>query len=346
MKITKNIILFFIIFCNTQLVFANGGDQGVAGIFDELSYQEIVEVNLEMNMHEVFGDRKNTKKHPAIFSFSDKKQVTQNWNIKVALRGRFRRAKCENLPPLKLNFKKKDLVAAGLAKFDDMKLVTHCVEDDKEAKQLLIREYVAYKIYNQITDNSFRVQFVKINYKDSETNEIDTQYGFLIEDTAQLRARIQADKIKEEFNLPIERFHLTELKKVSLFNYMIGNTDWSTNRLHNVKIVMKDGKRLVIPYDFDFSGIVGAPYVLVDPELGITSTKDRVYLGFESELEMLEETKILFKNRKVDIIRTIKECKLLNGKNRRELVRFINSFYRDIDNIKLPKNKVKPPTLG
>ena len=151
-------------------------------LFDILQYQEILEVTLEMDMQAVLGDRRNEEKHQAIFSFRDASAQYQEWLAKVKVRGKFRRLKCEAMPPLKLNFKKGHLAAAGLALFDDMKLVTHCVNDDEQAKNLLVREYLAYKIYNELTTQSYRVQFVKINYKDSDSENSFIQYGFLIED--------------------------------------------------------------------------------------------------------------------------------------------------------------------
>ena len=106
--------------------------------------------------------KRNTEKHPAVFSFTDQSGAVQTWNIKVNLRGKFRRTRCENLAPLKLNFKKSELKAAGLAKFDDMKLVTHCMSSKSDAKALLQKEYLAYRLYNELTENSYRVQLLKI----------------------------------------------------------------------------------------------------------------------------------------------------------------------------------------
>ena len=92
---------------SNQLIKANKATDIQNSIFDELHYQEMVEVNLELNMSEALSDRKNQEKHAAIFSYQDRSGQLQTWNIKVEQRGRFRRMKCENLPPIKLNFKKR-----------------------------------------------------------------------------------------------------------------------------------------------------------------------------------------------------------------------------------------------
>lgn len=313
-------------------------------IFDKLSYQETVEVTLEMDMEAVFGDRRSNTKNKAVFSYNDEDGIVQNWNIKVALRGRFRRTQCEGMAPLKLNFKKGDLVKAGLSKFDDMKLVTECVEDEKEAKQLLVKEYLAYKIFNQISEESFRVQFLKINYKDSKTGSIDEQWGILIEDTAELRARINVEKGEKLYNLERENFHVDSYKTAAFFQYMIGNPDWSSNRIHNVKLLSKNDKYIIVPYDFDFSGLVGAPYATINTEYQMKSNKDRIYLGFQEDLENYDEVTFFFSLKKEAILQTIRDCDLLTRKNRREMIKYIKSFYDDIEDISYPSFTVSSST--
>ncbi len=332
----RAVAMIAIFLFSNQLIKANKATDIQNSIFDELHYQEMVEVNLELNMSEAFGDRKNQKKHDAVFSYKNSSGELQTWDIKVEQRGRFRRMKCEKLPPIKLNFKKRDLAKAGLAKFDDMKLVTHCVSDADEAKELLVKEYLAYKIYNQITNLSFRVQFLKINYKDVATGKTETQYGILIEDNAQLRDRISADKDEKAYNLKPDKYNTKQIKVVALFNYMIGNSDWSMQEMRNVKVMIKDGKRILIPYDFDFAGLVDAPYVKLRPEHKLTSSKDRIFLGFRDDASDLKSAKRYFKHKREPIIKTIEDCTFLSKKNKREMVQYINSFYDENSYINLP----------
>jgi len=334
----KNAIYSAILLCllSSNNTFASSESETLQSIFDVLYYQELLEINLEMNVDSVFADRKSNLKHPAKLSFKDKNGTVQDWDIKVHLRGRYRRIKCENLPPLKLDFKKKDLTEAGLAKFDDLKLVTYCVNDLEAAKQLLLKEYLVYKMYNEITPQSFRVQLVSINYLDKNTGVVNSQFGFLIEDTAQLRSRLNVSKREKAYGLTKERFNTGQVKVVALFNYMIGNSDWSIQNNRNIKVMDKDEKCLLIPYDFDFSGFVDAPYASVKPEHGIRTTKTRVYLGFKKDVENLKSAKRILKMKQPDFIKIIKDCKWLSSKNRKELVKYINSYYAQSHDIKLP----------
>ncbi len=346
MKVLQQIIQIFALVLVANISLANSTPGVNNSIFDQFSFQEMLEIDLNLNMEEVFGNRKNQEKHKAVLSFNDKSGVAQTWNIKVALRGKFRRTRCDNLAPLKLHFSKDDLFDAGLAKFNDLKLVNECMEDSKDSKQLLLREYLAYKLYNQITEESFRVQFLKINYIDNQTGNVRTEYGFVIEDTAQLRARIDASKIEKQFNANQNKFKQDQIKLMSVFQYMIANPDWSLNRNHNVKIFLQDEKFIAVPYDFDFSGIVNAPYVKLNPELGIANQTDRVFLGFENHTEDLTKEMEIFYLKKPLLIQTIKDCETLKGRNRREMIRFINSFYFESETFRLPLQKNKVPTLG
>ncbi len=334
----KPMFLFFLLisFLSTSIA-ANNLDAGTQSIFDAIAYQELIEVDLEMDMEKVFGDKRNAEKHKAVFSFRDRNDSTSQWNIKVELRGKFRRMKCENLPPLKLNFKKSELSEAGLSKYDDLKLVTHCVEDDDEAKQLLVKEYLSYKLYNQITQFSFRVQLLKINYKDSVTGEVMQQYGFLIEDTAQVRNRLNAEKKEDAYYLPKEKYNVPQIKVAAMFNYMIGNSDWCIKNQKNVKVLLRNGRCIILPYDFDFSGLVDAPYAVAKTEHGIDTPKQRVYLGFPDDVNDLNSTMRIFEKNKEKFFEIISDCELLDKESKSKMLKYIQSFYEGGDYINLPK---------
>ena len=93
-------------------------------IFDVMNYQEVVEVTLEGDFTTLSNNRRSGEAQAVTVSFVDVAGKAQLWNAKVTLRGHYRRMRCTAMPPMKLNFKKGALKEAGLAKFDDMKLVT------------------------------------------------------------------------------------------------------------------------------------------------------------------------------------------------------------------------------
>jgi hypothetical protein len=65
-----------------------------------------------------------------------------------------------------------------------------------------------------------------------------------------------------------------------LFEYAIGNTDWSAVHAHNVLLVESpSGLVTPVPYDFDFSGLVDAEYATPAPQLKLRSVRQRVFRG-------------------------------------------------------------------
>jgi len=308
-------------------------------IFEVMNHQEVLTVTLEADFAALDSARRTKDKHLATLSFEDEKGITQIWNVKLKTRGNFRRMKCE-MAPLKINFKKKELKAAGLAKFDDMKLVTHCVSSKMEAKALLQKEYLAYKLYNQITDFSYRVQLLKINYVDVNTGKKTKHWAFLIEDTAELRNRIQADaKVENSLSLPRDTFHDGLLKITAIFQYMIGNADWDLEVGRNVKYLIKNGKVIPVPYDFDFSGLVNAPYAIPNPNFGIPTVKTRIFLGFKEDMEQLRSTLAYFKTKRLDLLETVVAFKILDVNKRNEIIYYLDTFYASMSNI-VPGEKI------
>ncbi len=305
-------------------------------IFDLMSQPDELAITLIFNVQEIIDDRKSEKKHPAVLTFLDKNGVLQNWKINVNARGVFRRYNCPEMPPIKLNFKKSDLKERGLSKFDDYKIVTHCMEDYESAKAVVLKEYLAYKFYNSITKNSFRVQLLKINYVDAKTGIIRQHYGFIIEDFALLRDRVGAEKCKNPLGISEEDINREEYKKLALFQYMIGNSDWSLKQVRNVKIMLLDGKYVVIPYDFDFAGLVLAPYARVNSDYGLSSLRERVYLGFEDDLEDMEVVKKRFKKRKGRFRRYTKYLSPLHKVHKKSVLTYLKSFYNNLDDIQTP----------
>ncbi|MEM9920078.1 MAG: hypothetical protein AAF990_18425 [Bacteroidota bacterium] len=300
-------------------------------IFDQLSGREVTDVTIVLNLSELTQNKFDTLEHKGELTFTDLNGEEQSWDIKAALRGKFRRSKCSGIPPLKLKFKKKHLKIAGLAKYNDMKLVNYCVEDQEEARDYLLREFLIYKLYNELTDASFRVQLLRIRYVDAESGDSREQMGFLIEDTAQLRARLNAQKSKSDYAIYADDFDQNHRKMAALFQYLIGNADWELTSSKNVKYVLRDEKIIPVPYDFDFAALVKPSYARLNSSLGQTNIEQRFYLGFEENLDELEEVLSFYKKKRKAMVQTIKNFKLLQGKSRRYMVAYLNSFYWQLD---------------
>jgi hypothetical protein len=299
-------------------------------IFDVMSYNDVISVTLESKINYFKENKRSKDELDSKFTYINEDGESIDLDVKLTIRGKYRRMFSEGVPPLKLNFKKKDLKKLGLSSFDDFKLVTMFHDDKGEAYQTLVKEYLAYKAYNLLSEYSYRVQMVEVTYKDVDSGDSEKEYAFLIEDSAQLAERIGAKKINDINDVPDLKMNEDNLALVSMFQYMIGNGDWGYEIVKNLNLFEKDGEIICIPYDFDFSGLVDASYAVPNNIYKIKSVRDRVYLGKNVTLNNLEPVLNIFIEKKENLIDLVESCNLLSRKNRNEASEYLNSFYSDI----------------
>jgi hypothetical protein len=301
-------------------------------IFDRMNYTEVLDITIKTDL-QALADKHSDAKRPATISFVDAAGIHQQWEVKLAARGKFRRMRCTEIPPLKIHFDIDDLREAGLTKFDDLKLVNQCMEDEEASRELLAKEYLAYELYHKITPESFRVQFLKITYMDAPTGESIIRAGFIIEDTEQLCDRIGAKKIEQESGFREEQFNAKQFQLMALFQYWIGNSDWSAMFGRNIKVLEKDGQLIAIPYDFDFSGMVDAPYAIPNSDYGLTSVQQRTYMGFETEVEDIEKSIKKLVSMRGALRKVIKNQTLLSRSSRHDVWSYLDTYFMDPETI-------------
>ena len=304
-------------------------------IFDLMSYKEVLQVELETDFENLKENGRFTEYQAASLRFKDASDQWRNWDLKVKIRGNYRRVHCGEMPPLKLNFKKSSLAAAGLSKHDDLKLVTHCIEDRQQAQDLIMREYLAYKMYNELTDNSFRVQLLRITYKDPASGRKLKQWGFVIEDTAQLKDRIGATNCDACLNADIQSFNTENAKLVAMYQYLVGNSDWDITNGRNIKLLRQNGKIITIPYDFDFTGVVNAPYAVANPNYQMKFVRDRIYLGFEKLLGQMHGTLFYLEGKQEQMTRVVRRFKHLSVASRVDIINYLNIYFEHMEDIQM-----------
>jgi len=254
--------------------------------------------------------------------------------IRLNARGHSRREICK-IPPIRLLFKNPS--SPRLSPLKTLKLVNICRSSPSD-KQLLFKEYLIYKMYNLITDKSFRVRLLNITFEDSKGSKKPiNQYGFLVENVDAVAKR---NKCKEMNNVKIdqETSDKKNMTVVALFEYMIGNTDWSVWNNHNIKLLYpkKDStaRPFALPYDFDNSGFVNADYAVPDPIMGVETVTQRVYRGFLRTPEELDAAIQVFNNKKEDIYNLINNFELLSANVKKASITYLDDFYKTINNPK------------
>ncbi len=276
----------------------------------------------------ISGKQKDVSQN-ALFSCKLPDSSELKENITITVRGHMRRSIC-NVPPVKLNFKK----SPRLSSLNSLKLVTVCRGGAFDG-QLLLKEYLVYKIFNLLTDKSFRVRLVNLTYEDTKERKKPMIWdAFFVEDVDALAKR---EKCKELNNIKTNS-ELTDRKQmtlVNLFEFMIGNTDWSVPNNHNIKLLKskKDSlqRPIPVPYDFDYSGLVNAEYATPDPIMNVESVLTRVYRGFPRKMEELQEAILVFNKQKESIYALIKNFAPLSSRNKSEMTDYLDDFYKIIN---------------
>lgn len=255
-------------------------------------------------------------------------------NIRIHARGISRKQLCY-LPPIRLNLEDSVKKSGGFKKHKSIKLVTHC-ELSKTFQEYVLKEYLIYKLYNLLTEESFRVRLMNVRYIDTGRKKPKAYvgYGFVIEDIDVVADRNDAFEI-EVNTLNREHLDKVAMQRVAIFQFMIGNTDWSVPGLHNLKLLRSnDYKRVApipVPYDFDMSGFVNAAYAIPDLLFPIENVRERYFRGFCGTLEEFHEALQPFYEIKEAVYQTILEFEYIQEKTRTNLIRYIDEFYEIIE---------------
>lgn len=277
-------------------------------------------------MQEMMANKMTDNYVPASLTFGKDKSQSITLDAKIRSRGRFRRMNCD-FPPLKIKIDKDQLRGNGLKDHNDYKLVTHCA-DNPTAAEYLLREYLSYELYQELSPISFRAQLVKVTYQDTTTGSVETHMGILLEDTDELAERLGLKTCEECYGLEDSQIQPNNFQIHAMFQYLIGNTDWSISMLRNLKILQNPttGEYLVAPYDFDFSGLVNPVYAKPLAQYGQTTVRDRVLLASYNKTDWADTKDFMFDRRKA-LVKKVKEFEGLEAKSKRDILQYISTFY-------------------
>jgi hypothetical protein len=262
----------------TWAFIAEVSGQATKSLFDTLFALEQVKITLIYPFDSLY--RTNREEIDAIITIESKDgPLIHNEKMSINLRGKFRRMKC-TMPPLLLNFKKSTLRNLNLNTIDEIKLVTHCLETP-EGQDNLQEERLCYQIYESLTPYAYRSIWVDVEYIDlAHPKKRIISNGFLLEPDKDITNRLGIEE-RKLFNVSADSLHYETYANAVAFNFLIGNRDWSIVMSRNAKLFFNPtiGKYNVIPYDFDYSNIVGASYRRETRPEKMTHTFDRLYQG-------------------------------------------------------------------
>ncbi len=306
---------------------------------------DMLEFTIEAPFKKVFRERsQESEQFPAVLTYQDGGEQV-SLNLKVNTRGRFRLQKrtC-NFPPIQLDLQKDSVAGTIFAGLNKIKLVTHCQSGRDQYEQYVFQEYLIYRAFNLFSDLSFRVRLARITYIDNEEEKDPlTRYAFLIEHKDNLAARTGWEILKIPQVGP-DYFEQDNLNMVSVFQFLIGNTDVSLFQAapgeneccHNAKALgAMAGPVFSVPYDFDMSGIINTRYSEVNREMvPIRNVRQRFFRGRCVPPDQMARTLQVFNQHQDAIYALYAEQAQLDEKVREKTIEYLDDFYEIINDDK------------
>lgn len=315
----------------------------------------VIEVVLTGPWKTVKRNVKDDVLYPVKLSYEGADGQQHVLDAEVAPRGITRRLRVCKFPPLKIHFDKDKTKGTEFRGNKSLKLVTYCQVNTKY-EQYYVKEFLVYRIYNLLTELSFRVRPMIIEYKDSEDEDDSiTRFSFLIEDVDDVAER-NGFKELSIATTPHTKLDPASTSILSIFQFMIGNLDWAATGgpkedscCHNSRLIGESNKavpRYGVPYDFDSSGLVNAHYASPPNSLRMRNIRQRLYRGFCAFNGELPQTVQLFNEKKAEILALFENNSDLNDRTRRDAISYIDDFYEILNDPKRFKRYITDKCRG
>jgi hypothetical protein len=302
---------------------------------------EVLNMEITYDIDKFKKDRREKRVyHPAKLAYKDKNGQMISIDVQIRVRGNVRRKsfKCQ-IPNFKIKFDKDKVKNTIFEGKKPLKMVLHCGKKKLDWENYAIHEYYAYKIYQILNDLSFKTRLARITYHDSQKKiESTTKYGFFIENYTQMVKRNNAKTVKDKpIALQQADFYTSTL--IGVFQFLIGNTDWSIRSGHNIRLATRGNSTMYypIPFDFDLCGLVDADYALPPPELPIPSVRVRLFRGFCKDEKQFAPIFAVFNRHKEKILSLFRDSPFITEKRKNRNIKYIEDFYKIINSPKLVK---------
>lgn len=251
--------------------------------------------------------------------------------------------------PLRVTFTQPPAATSLFAKQTKLKLVTHC-RSGADFQQFVLLEYAAYKMFNRLTPLSFNARLAMIDYVGDNGKPITTRYGFFIEDTDDMASRNGVKEPKTPDRVPASILSPAYAARYAMYQHLLGNHDWSMRAgpagegcCHNGKLVGPlPGSTLLapVPYDFDFSGMVGTPYATPPEALPISNVRERLYRGYCAHNAQALQTAAEMRAAKGELLGILAATPGLEARARDRATAYLERFFADIATDQLVTTKV------
>ena len=253
-----------------------------------------------------------------------------------------------DFPPLRVAFTQEPPPGSLFEHQKHLKLVTHCKRDAGFQQKLLL-EYSAYKLYNLMTPQSFRARLANIDYLDDSGRPYISRLAYFLEEFSDVAKRNGMHAAHEPDTISGALLDPGASARFAVFEYMISNYDWSmragprgTECCHNSRLLNPGtGTQLMpVPYDFDYSGLVDAPYAVPPEGIGINSVRQRTYRGYCAHMAAARAFAAQISPRRAEFLGVFATIPGLDPREQARAANYIQGFFADVDSGKIFKTCV------
>ncbi len=335
MKIqVKHLILFLsLISMSASVSQQNKAPDTLNTIVDLFEREEILPIKLAYSMKEV-----RTKTNDSTYIKTDLFYQLEDgeWRsleVKLRARGNNRRKTCF-FTPIKVKISKAERRGTPFEAHKKLKLVLPCLIQSENDDKLL-KEYLAYKLYEEVATYYYKTRLLDIDYTDIRGNKRKgfQLKGFFQEDIDKIAERAGGKELKGRKVHPLQQDDHASIQN-DILQYMIGNTDFSNAYQHNTKLLFTSDKKTVpVPYDFDLSGLVNASYAVVsqvgNQSLPISHVTERLYRGYKRNVQVLEEVRTEYLEKQSQMLAEVDKLEPLfeNIREYQQARAYLSSFF-------------------
>lgn len=342
----KFFLLFLVTFFNPLYCF---GQQDI----DSIQHREksplfqddkVLSLKMDYSKEEILTNTTDSTYLKTKMSYRQQDGTWKNLPVQIRARGNYRRQNCFYLP-LWIKIKKSDSEGSVFENDKKLKVVLPCLKSST-ANDHVVKEYLAYQIYEILSPYYFETKLTSIQlieHRKDKKNEHDL-IGVLIQDDKKLAEEYNAKRVKRRMH-PNVQDPMASARN-ALFQFMIGNTDYSIAYLHNEKLFYIDHKTVPIPYDFDMAGLVNTSYAVVsqikNETLPITRVTQRMYRGFERSPEVFKNVRQEFLNKESEVFEMMDQHQqyFKNSKEFQKARDYVASFYKILKDDKKFENRI------
>ena len=288
-------------------------------------------ITLRADFRSMFRDRDTTKKvwREATLTYAEGAGPV-TIPVRMHTRGIWRLKNCDD-PPIRLDFADSTVKGTLFRGLHHPKLVVPCLSGS-DYEQYILQEYAIYRVLRLVWPVSPAARLLRVTLEDQNgRTRGPARYGFITEDPERLARRL-GGTLDNSGGIQVKDLTPYNAGLLLLFQYFIGNTDWSLPALHNATAIIVHDTIFPLVWDFDMSGVVDPPYARPDPRLPIRSVRERIWIWHCLSAAELEPALARFEALRDSITALYRTIPALTPREQQRTLGYYDDFYAAIAN--------------